>query len=370
MNFIKKNKKSILFYGSLLISSLAIIIFTFNNQSFYKETIAKVIETSEKKINEETVNFGYQDITYRQTIKAKIENGPYKNEIITLTNEYHNGEAYGEKYRKNNEVFVSLDVNNKIITGSHITGYKRDKYIVILAVTFILSIIIVGKTKGFLSIISVIINVVIFYVIVHLNTKNISLPILSFVGSIFFSAICLTLVSGFNKKTLSAIISSILGVSATMLITMIVIHTTNYSGIRFEQMELLTRPYEGIFISELILGGLGAIMDISISMASSLNELIEKDPKIKTKQLIKSGFNIGKDIMSTMINVLFFTYICTSLGNLSIMFRNGITVNMLLTEYISLEMTRALVGAIGITITIPIAIYITVLVYRRRLKND
>ena len=135
---------------------------------------------------------------------------------------------------------------------------------------------------------------------------------------------------------------------------------------RFENMELLTRPYEGIFISEIILGGLGAIMDISISISSSLNEMLQKDPKITSKQLIKSGFNIGRDIMSTMINVLFFTYICSVIPNLTILFRNGINLSSLINSYITLEMTRALIGAIGITITIPISVYTTVFMYKRR----
>ena len=84
---------------------------------------------------------------------------------------------------------------------------------------------------------------------------------------------------------------------------------------------------------------------------------------------VKSGFNIGKDIMSTMINVLFFTYICTGIANLTIYFRNGIALSSILSEYISLEMTRALTGAIGITITIPIAIYTTIFIYKRRTKE-
>ena len=168
---------------------------------------------------------------------------------------------------------------------------------------------------------------------------------------------------------ITAIISSITGVSITLLISMIVIHITNYSGLRFENMELLTRPYEGIFISEIILGGLGAIMDISISISSSLNELLQKDPKITSKQLIKSGYNIGRDIMSTMINVLFFTYICAVIPNLCILFRNGINLGSLINSYITLEMTRALIGAIGITITIPVSIYITVFMYKRRITK-
>jgi len=204
--------------------------------------------------------------------------------------------------------------------------------------------------------------------LVFFNTKGISLPLLSFIGAIIFSVICLSLVSGVGKKTLAAIISSILGVSLTFLISIIVIKITNYGGVRFEQMELLTRPYEGIFLAEIILGGLGAIMDISISLSSSLNELIEKDHKITIKTLKTSGFAIGKDIMSTMINVLFFTYICSVIPNLTIYFRNGVNINHLFSEFISLEMTRALTGAIGITLTIPIAIYVSLLIYKKGVR--
>lgn len=369
MNYLKKHKLFTICYTILVILSISLVIFTYHNHSFYKETIAKITSTQEEYISTDTITYGYHEDIYMQTIKAIILNGSDKGQTIIINNEYHQGEAYDQKYQVGDEIFVSLNKKDNRIKNAHIEGYKRDKYIVILIVSFILVIVLVGQLKGFLSIISVLLNIIIFNCLIYINTKGISLPLLSFIGAIIFTLICLTLVSGFNKKTLAAIISSIVGLSVTMLITIIVIHFSQYNGIRFEQMELLTRPYEGIFISEIILGGLGAIMDISISISSSLNELIEKDNHISLKALSKSGINIGKDIMSTMINVLFFTYICTIIPNLTIYFRNGIEISDLISEYISLEMTRALTGAIGITLTIPIAISITLLLYKRRLKQ-
>ena len=369
MELLHKNKKFIIIYSLLLIVGISFIVFTYNNYFLYQKPIVKVIETKDEYVTTETVTFGYHEDIYLETIKAKVLNGEYKGEIVTIENEYHKGEAYDQRYRVGDELFVSINKEEDNIKNVHLEGYKRDKYIVILIVFFSLIIILVGKLKGFLSITSVVINIIIFNILVYMHAfKMANLALLSFIGAIIFSIICLTLVSGFNKKTLSAVLSSIIGVSLVTLISYIVIKLTKYSGVRFEQMELLTRPFEGVFISEIILGGLGAIMDISISMSSSLNELIEKDNNISRKQLVKSGFNIGKDIMSTMINVLFFTYICTSIANLTIYFRNGITLSTLLDEFISLEMTRALTGAIGITITIPIAIYLTLFIYKRRAK--
>ena len=369
MKYLKEHKKFCICYAILIVISLISIIFTYNNHYFYKDTIAKITNIKDEYITTEIMDYGYKEDIHSQTITATIKNGKYKGQTIKIENEYYKGQTYSQKYHKNDEIFISLETHKDKIRNTHIEGYKRDKYIVIPLVSFILIIVLVGHLKGFLSLISLIINIVLFNTIVYLNVKDISLPLLSFIGAIIFSSICLTLVSGKNKKTLSAIISSITGVTITMLISLLVIHITKYSGLRFENIELLTRPYEGIFLSEIILGGLGAIMDISISISSSLNELLQKDPKISSKQLIKSGFNIGRDIMSTMINVLFFTYICSVIPNLCILFRNGINLGSLINSYITLEMTRALIGAIGITITIPISIYITVLMYKRRITK-
>ena len=362
---LKKNLIIIIF----IFIAIFLIIFTYNDYDLYSDTIIKVINTKEEYVSTEEVTFGYKESIYNEEIEARIMNGEYKGEIVKFNNEYHKGEAYDQRYAIGDELFVSLYVKNNRIKRVNIDGYKRDKYIVLLILLFVFIIVLVGHLKGLLSVFSVAINIILFCFLIHINAiRSIGLVPLSFMVAILYSIVSLTLVSGVNKKTLSAIISSILGVILIFIISFIVIKITNYSGIRFDQMELLTRPYEEIFISEIILGGLGAIMDISISISSSLNELIEKNKRISVKALRKSGFNIGQDIMGTMINVLFFTYICTGISNLVIFFRNGVSIANLMTEYISLEMTRALTGAIGIVITIPISIYVSLYIYKRRAK--
>ncbi len=360
------NKKFIIIYSILMVVSIIIFILFTNNYSLYKEPIGRVIEEKSIYSDTEVITFGYEEKVYNQKIKVKILNGTYKGKIIDIDNEYHKGEAYDMKYHVNDEVFLDLNVRNKEIVKAEITGYKRDKYVVLLMLFLLLIIILIGRIKGLLSIISILLNIVIFYIMIKINARGVSLPLLTYIGSILFSIICLLLVSGINKKTKAAIISSIIGVTVTTLLVLIIIYFTKYGGVRLEQMELLTRPAEDVFLAEVIVGGLGAIMDISITMASSLNELIEKNKRISYKKLYQSGINIGRDVMSTMINVLFFTFISSSIVNLIVYYRNGIQVSALLTEFISLEMTRALIGAIGIVLSIPIAIKISLLVYKRR----
>ncbi len=351
----------------LIILFISVVTFVYNDYFIYQRPILKITNISEEYIREEQNLYGYKEKIYNQKITGIIKNTKLKNMTVELENGYYEGQTYSQKYHINDEVFININQQDNEIIKARIEEYKRDKYIAILIGIFTISIILVGQKKGLLSLLSVISNIVIFIILTKLNyLKVATLSTLTFLGAIIFSVLCLLLVSGKNKKTLSAIISTIISIILVTIISIIVIKLTKYEGIRFERMDLVTRSIEGIFISEIIIGGLGAIMDISISMSSSLNELIERNSKIKNEQLIKSGFNIGKDIMSTMINVLFFTYICTIIPNVAIYLRNGLKLGALLEEYISFEMTRALTGAIGITIAIPISIYTTLFIYKRR----
>ena len=59
---------------------------------------------------------------------------------------------------------------------------------------------------------------------------------------------------------------------------------------------------KGIIFAAIIIGAMGAIMDVAMDISSSLNELRTNIPDISSARLIKSGFNIGRDVMGTMAN--------------------------------------------------------------------
>ena len=144
MKYFKEHKKFCIFYGILIIVSLISIIFTFNNHYLYTDTIAKITNITDKYITTEIMDYGYKEDVYNQTIQAKILNGKYKNQTITIENEYYKGQTYSQKYHKNDEIFISLETHNNKIRNTHIEGYKRDKYIVILLTSFILIIVLIG----------------------------------------------------------------------------------------------------------------------------------------------------------------------------------------------------------------------------------
>lgn len=182
----------------------------------------------------------------------------------------------------------------------------------------------------------------------------------------FFTAISLCLTNGLNEKTYAAIIATLIGTIASLTITYFVIWITDGNGLRYEEMQFLSRPYVMIFMASLFVGSLGAVMDIAITMSASIFEIYEKNREISMEALRKSGMAIGKDVMGTMTSILFFVYISGSLPMLILYLKNAAPLGFTLSLNLSLEMARALAGGIGIVLTIPIGLYTAIFFIRRK----
>lgn len=69
----------------------------------------------------------------------------------------------------------------------------------------------------------------------------------------------------------------------------------------------------GVIFAAIVIGALGATMDVAMSIASSLDEILYHKPDIRDWELMRSGLNIGRDIMGTMANTLVLAYVGSSL---------------------------------------------------------
>lgn len=379
MEFLKNKvkeitKKQMVFYIFIVLMFIGSLIFVFYNHSFYDQPIAKVIETKIVDTTETTDANQNKDQLFTQQITAVLKNGEQKGQMIHLTNEYSSSGAYDQKYRAGNELFVSIDKNTKatdLLTG-HIKNVKRDQYIVMIAWIFIFTLLIVGKKQGLFSIISFTINALLlsYGLYVYVHYENMNLLWICGIIAILFTIISLFLVSGFTKKTYTAIIATLLGTFSSLLITYLAMWVTSGNGLRYEEMQFLTRPYRIVFMAGLLIGSLGAVMDIAITMSSFIFELYEKDHNISIQALKDSGMEIGRDVMGTITNILFFVYVSGSIPMLILYLKNEIPLGATLSMNLSLEIARALAGGIGVVLTIPISLYTSIFfVNRERAKS-
>lgn len=349
--------KKITFILIILISIIS-LIFVYNDDFLYSKQIIKItnIETTNEEILQNSI--GLKEKHYTKKITGIVTNGKEKGTTKEISYEETYSSVVTDKYKKNDKV---------ILDGKDIE-LKRDFYLALMIIIFINLIYIVGSYKGLLSIVSVILNIIVFYIGLSLYFKGINLLFLCVIEMILFSILSLILASGLNKKTLSAIISVFISTIVILLLLLIIVSITKYKGINFNELSFLTVPIEDIILPELLIGTTGAIMDVAITISSSISELIEKDKKISEKNLNKSAKEIGKDIMSTMSNVLFFTYLCAGLPIFVLALRNGFSMYNYITTNFSLELSRFLIGSIGIIMTIPISAFISIKIMRRGAK--
>ncbi|MFD2210399.1 YibE/F family protein [Virgibacillus halophilus] len=367
------NYKQICFLIILAVCCAASFIFVTHNETFYDRPIAKVIQTKVTDTTNVKDSRHNKDKLSTQHITAELKNGKDKGQLIQLTNQYSLSKAYDQRYDVGDELFVTIDKTKK---SSHLTGsiqdVKRDTYIVFAGWLFFFILLAVGKRQGLFSGISLAVNAILlsYALDIYVSNSNTNLLWICGIIAVLFTVISLLLVNGFNEKTYAAIIATMIGTAASLIVTVVVMWVTSENGMHYEEMQFLTRPYKLVFMAGLFIGSLGAVMDVAITMSSSVFELYQKNPDVSIKALKTSGMDIGKDIMGTMTNILFFAYISGSIPALILYLKNASPLGFTLSMNLSLELARALAGGIGIVLTIPIGLYTTIFfVNRKRVKR-
>ncbi|MGM7723784.1 YibE/F family protein [Metabacillus sp. Hm71] len=368
--FKKITYKQIFLYTIIGLCFAVSVVFINHNYSFYDRPIVKVVKTSLEDSTDIMDMHDNEDRLYTQDIIAELKNGEKKGELIHLTNEYSFSGAFDQEYHVGDELFVSIDVKtkeNSVLTGT-IKDVKRDKHVLMIAWIFIFTLLFVGKKQGLFSIISLAVNgALLSYALdVYMKSSTSSLLWICGISVVLFTIISLLLVNGFNGKTYAAIIATLLGTFISLLITFLAMRLTLENGLRYEEMQFLTRPPQLVFMAGVLIGSLGAVMDVAITMSSSIFGLYEQNNNISIKALKTSGMDIGKDIMGTMTNILFFAYISGSIPMLILYFKNSSPLGFTLSMNLSLELARALAGGIGIVLTIPIGLYTSIFFINRK----
>ncbi|WP_114353569.1 YibE/F family protein [Saliterribacillus persicus] len=367
--------KHILFYALILFSFVASLVFVHNNYSYYERPIVEVTKVDLESKNKIIDLWNNEDFQFTQSLIAEVKNGKEKGENVHLENDYSLSKGYDHEFQVGDELFITFDADmegNEGLTGT-ILDVKRDKYLLIVSWIFIFILLIVGKKQGLFSIVSLVINALLlsYALDIYVNNAEISLLLICSISVILFTVISLVLVNGWNEKTHAAIIATLLGVFITLFISYLALRVTSGEGLRYEELQFITRPYEVVFLAGLFLGSLGAVMDVAITMSSSIFGLYEKNNNISIKAIIKSGMEIGKDIMGTMTNILLFAYVSGSIPILMLYFKNAYPFGETLTMNLSLELARALAGGIGVVLTIPLGLYTTIFfVKRKRAKSS
>ncbi|WP_237027121.1 YibE/F family protein [Lactobacillus sp. S2-2] len=340
----------------IFLSGVGLILFSHYDSGLYQAPIGQIVSVKNGKSQKQVDQFNNIDYSTNQKLTVKILNGKHKNETYQLENNYSKSNATDLQYKKNQRIFLHV-INHQKWNSKNlmIQGLKRDTSLIFLFWLTIIIILVVLKFKGSMALLSVIINATILYISIKIDVMTSINPFVIFtVLSIIFTGVTSLLIFGKSKETAVAFFSTIIGTALSLAISYLVLKITNQNGVNFEMMEYVTQDRVPLFFAASMIGSLGAIMDLSADITSSLFEVFKENPSLSKWQLFLTGRKIGSSIMGPLVNVLFLIFIAVTFPMLILFLDNGNAWGYTFYMIMSLGVVQSLISAIGIALTVPI----------------
>ncbi|NLP43395.1 MAG: YibE/F family protein, partial [Peptococcaceae bacterium] len=275
-------------------------------------------------------------------------------------------------------IYLERDQQGNIL-NAYISDIYRQNYLMLLLILFLLALVALGGWKGLKTIVTLFLTgIAIVKFLLPGLLAGYSPILLTVVICAVVTALTLLIVSGTGRKTLAAILGTTGGVLMAGIIAYIFGSVTKLTGLGDEQTQMLAFipqgtgfDYQGLLFAGIILGSLGAIMDVGISIASAMSEIEAVKPDIKNRDLFKAALNVGRDVMGTMSNTLILAYTGASLSLLLLFLAHQTPVQEFLNwDMIATEIVRALAGSIGLILTVPLTALVTVAFRPKKAKRN
>lgn len=193
-----------------------------------------------------------------------------------------------------------------------------------------------------------------------------------------FLVICCTIFFQNERsvKTETAFISVLIIVLITTLLIFVFVYEGNLAG--FPTLgEHKIRPSNGyeanigmnmnmLQVAVILIALTGAIIDTAVAVTSGVYEVKRNNPQLGKNQLFMSGMRIGREIISSTVNTLFFIFA----GEFLIMFVNFSMFYSFSMMINSKEFAQGsiniLISAIGCILIIPVAAYLSGLMFTKK----
>ena len=377
-NYFKTNRLKIALY-IITVAVSAILLVIGHKITYQKETMflggyddgachATVTEVVSSEVDKHFIDGEIigEDITI--VFKCKITDGELKGQTVEGMESISAFDSVKlDPVKKGDKILIIATEDEEY--DWYLYDYDRSLPLWILGLTFVGLVLLFGRTKGIHTLISLGYTcAAVFFVFVPSVLSGGNIYFWSIVTCIYILVMTLTINEGYNKKTLAAIIGCASGVIVSGLLTVISSHFLNMSGVTGDDSINLIMNFDidlnALIFAGIILGAVGAVEDVAVSISSSLKELHEQVENPSFGSLVKSGINIGRDIMGSMANTLVLAYIGCELSAtlLQVMYSSSVST-LFSREKIVAELLQALVGSIGILLAVPLTAVVSAALY-------
>ena len=335
------------------------------------EVKAEVVEVDNSEIMGSSIAFiGYQ------VLEVEVLEGEFKGEILRASNGLTGQMEVDNIYKPGDKIVAAILVKDDAVHGVKALDYYRQDWQLILFIVFVISLVLYAGVIGLKALFSFIASLfIIWYVLIPGLLKGQNPLYLTLWILILLTGVIMYSVAGFSKKAFCTFSGTVIGLGATVFVTMFFGAKTYMDGMTAPFIASLL--FSGhmdlnvvyIFYASIIIGASGAAMDIAMDISSSMEEIKIKKPDISSKELIQSGFNIGRDVIGTMTTTLLLAYSGGYLTLLMLfMTQNSSFIRIVNLKIVSAEIVRTLIGSLGLVIVAPITTIIAGWIYSTDIK--
>lgn len=365
-----KSRRNVILYAALTLASVIFIalgnavtsrgaeLFTAQTASVAQTDVAAVREITDIKQTtnqiSDTATFTVTEISY----EAEVLLGERRGKRLSVTQTYDNMSALTPTpVRVGDIYFIYTYADGSVATGNLI----RLTMLLPAFAVFVLLFILFARLKGASSLFALLMSVLsIFLVFVPAILSGRNVYLWALVICVYTVAITPFFVGGFNRKSLAAALGCLGGVAVAAALTALLNSLMRITGAADEEAMyvalILENPIDlrAVTFAAILIGALGAALDVSMSIASAVSEMKQSSPDAPASQLARSGMSVGRDIIGTQISTLVLAYIGGSLSVvlLLIAYQNSV-FELLNLELVIIELLQSLVGAFTILFVIP-----------------
>ena len=384
-----KNKKLL----NILTVALCVMLLVFGNRIASLGTPLQ--NSGATTVSEEMVVVNIIDPAYEDTLYAEYPDARSESIVIfegEFTKGYKKGTVEKAVQRVDSLYAIEMrqvEVGDKVVVYRNpdpqidvdymFAEFNRVPILFVFAGLFAVVLLVFGRWQGFKTLVSLVLTIAsIFLVFIPAVLRHGNVYIWSIITCIYIIFMTLLIVIGWTRKSAAAIIGCVSGVLTCGIIVLICDTSLHLTGLVDEDALYLLMldpehpiSIKAVVFAAIIIGAVGAVMDVAMDIASALSEIKAQVPDITTMQMVKSGFAIGRDIIGTMANTLLLAYIGSSLSvTLLLVAGNPSLLYLFNTEMIVVELLQAIAGSFGMLMTIPLTSFVCGFLYTDKNNGD
>ena len=346
-----------------------------NANQYVKAEVLEILSNEATLISpDDASSIGGYSITYR----ARILGGDLDGLEVTAVQNY---DPFVPIQNKQVELGDKVTLYRDASSGdtSWFTGdYARTDTLILLGIVFAAMLLCFGRWKGVSTLLSLSYTcLAVFAVFIPSILQGHNVYFWAVAVCLYIVAMTILLVNGANRLGLAAGLGCVGGIVLSGVLVITLTKALHLTGLTDEDSIYLMNmnsenpiDLKAVMFGAILIGSIGAIMDVTISISSSLHEVRHKAPHITRRELIRSGFTIGRDMLGTMSNTLILAYIGSSLSAVLLLCGyNRSLLYLLNREMIVVEILQAFIGSTGMLFAIPFTTLMCSLLYQCRAEN-